>query len=126
MNGDVRRSTGEGQQANQRQGLSPVVAHVPKGPGSSLGSAGAGWAGEIVCLSGLVCPEDVLGVFQVAVKLGQPEVIFWSIAFESDQEFWLLVWAKQSVGENIFFLKLFFSFHQLRWWCLMGGPRMVF
>jgi hypothetical protein len=46
------------------------------------------------------------------VPLGQPEVIFWSIALETNQEFWSLVRADQSVGENVFNLKLFFSFHQ--------------
>ena len=60
------------------------MPHVPKGQGSSLGSTGAGWAGEVVCLSGLVCPEDVLGVLQVA--LGQPEVVLWAVAFEADQD----------------------------------------
>ncbi len=45
------------------------VTHVSEGPGSSLGSAGAGGAasGEVVCLPGLVGPEDVLGMFQVAL-----------------------------------------------------------
>ncbi len=83
------------------------MAHMLEGPGSSLGSAGAGRAGEVVCLpqAGLVCLQDVLGMVQVT--LGQPEVILWSIAFEVDQEFWLLVWANQSVGENILDLELF-------------------
>ena len=46
------------------------VAHAPEGPGSSLGSAGAGWAGEIVCLPSLVCLKDILGIGQVPfVKL---------------------------------------------------------
>ena len=71
--------------------------------GSSLGSAGAGWAGEIVCLPSLVCLKDILGIGQV--PLGQPEVIFWSIALEADQEFWSLVRADQSVSKDIFNLK---------------------
>ncbi len=93
------------------------MSHALGGPGSSLGFAGAGWAGEVIRLPGLVCLQDVLGMFQVL--LGQPEVILWSIALEADQEFWSLVWANQLVGENIFDLKLFFSFHQLGGWCLM-------
>ncbi len=56
------------------------------------------------------------------VALGQPEVILWSIAFEADQELWSLVWVNQSMGENIFYLKLFFTFHQLRRQCLIRGP----
>ena len=44
----------------------------------------AGLDRQVICLPGLVCPEDVLGMFQVV--LGQPEVILWSIAFEVDQE----------------------------------------
>ncbi len=55
------------------------------------------------------------------VPLGQPKVIFLSIAFETDQEFWLLVRANQSVGKNIFNLELFFSLHQFWGWCLMRG-----
>jgi hypothetical protein len=60
------------------------------------------------------------------VTLGQPEVILWSIAFEADQEFWSLVWANQSVGENILDLTLFFKFslHQLWGWCLMRGSNL--
>ncbi len=73
-----------------------LMAHMPEGPGSLLGSAGAGWAGEVVRLPGLVCLQDVLGMVQVT--LGQPEVILWPIAFQADQKFWLLVWANQVVG----------------------------
>ena len=46
------------------------MSHVPEGPGSSLGSAGAGWAGKVVHLPGLVGLQDVLGMGQV--PLGQP------------------------------------------------------
>ncbi len=70
----------------------------------------------------MVCPQDVLGLFQVL--LGQPEVIPWSIALEVDQELWLLVWADQSVGKNIFDLELFFSLHQFWGWCLMRGSHL--
>ncbi len=72
------------------------MSHAPEGPGSSLGSAGAGWAGEVIRLPDLVCLQDVLSMFQVS--LGQPEVILWSITLEADQEFWLLVWANQLMG----------------------------
>ena len=58
------------------------------------------------------------------VFLGQPEVIFWPIALEADQDFWLLMWANQSVGENIFYLELFLSLHQLWGWCLMRGSNL--
>ena len=109
------------------------VAHAPEGPGSSLGSAGAGRAGEIVCLPSLVCLKDILGIGQV--PLGQPEVIFWSIALEADQEFWSLVWADQSVGKDIFNLELLFSLYQLRgrglmrwshlWWAGVVGLQIL-
>jgi hypothetical protein len=57
------------------------------------------------------------------VALGQTEVILQSIAFEVDQEFWSFkfVWSNQPVGKKIFYLELFFSFHQLGWERLMGG-----
>jgi hypothetical protein len=58
------------------------------------------------------------------VPLGQPEVILWSIALEADQEFWSLVWADQSVGQDIFNLELFFSLHQFRGWSLMRGSHL--
>ncbi len=41
------------------------------------------------------------------------------MAFEADQVFWLLVWANQSMGKNIFDLELFLSLHQLGGWCFM-------
>jgi hypothetical protein len=53
------------------------------------------------------------------VTLGQPEVIFWSIALEADQEFWSLMWSNQLMGKNVFNLELFFTFHQLGWWRLV-------
>ncbi len=76
------------------------MSHPAEGPLGSLGSVGAGWAGEVIGLPGLVCLQDVLGMFQV--PLGQPEIILWSIAFEADQKFWSLVLADKAVGENIF------------------------
>jgi hypothetical protein len=44
------------------------MTHVQEGLGSSLGSAGAGWSGEVVRLPGLVGSEDVLGMFQVVLR----------------------------------------------------------
>ncbi len=94
------------------------MAHAPEGSGGLLGSAGAGGAGEVVCLPGLVCLQDVLGMVQV--PLLQPEIILWSIAFEADQEFWPLVLANQAArGENIFDLELCFSLYQFWGWLLM-------
>ncbi len=43
------------------------LPHVQEGTGSLLGSARAGWSGELVCLSGLVGSEDVRGMLQVVL-----------------------------------------------------------
>ncbi len=98
------------------------MSHAPEGPGSSLGSAGAGWAGEVIRLPGLVGLQDVLGMGQV--PLGQPKVILWSTAFETDQEFRPFVRADQSVGQNIFNLELFFPLHQFWGLGLMRGSHL--
>ncbi len=78
--------------------------------------------GEVICLSSLVGLEDVRGMVQVA--LGQPEVILWAIALEPDHVFWLSILTYQLVGENIFYLKLFLTLHQLEWWSLMRGSHL--
>ena len=88
----------------------------------ALGSAGAGWAGKVIRLPGLIGLQDVLGMGQVPLR--QPEVIFRSIALETDQEFWPLVRADQSVGKNIFNLELFFSLHQFQGRSLMRGSHL--
>ena len=58
------------------------------------------------------------------VPLGQPEVIFWSIALEADQEFWSLVRADQSVSKDIFNLELLFPLYQLRGLGLVRWPHL--
>ncbi len=37
---------------------------------------------------------------------------------------WLFVLSDQSVGNDIFHLKVFLIFHQLLWWGLIRGPNL--
>ncbi len=57
-----------------------------------------------MCLEGPASFEDLRSMLQF--QLGQPEVVLWPVPFDN----------------GVFYLKLFLTVHQLRWWGLMSRP----
>jgi hypothetical protein len=59
------------------------------------------------------------------VPLGQPEIILRSIPLEPHKIFWSLLGPDQSMGDNVFHLKLFLIIHQLWWGSLVSGSHLL-